>query len=597
MKKSKKVVGKAHSFFRKSFVCWWCRCLTASAKIHEKGEIDVNNHHFLCRLSAYLLAACLLAGCASAPSQTLEAEPPAGTEQTAGTQQATAAQTEPATAAQTEAETQQEAETAGQADGEEPYPGYSVIEGMYEAMDERAREYAPQITTLDSGVQIQRTPTEYDAGVYHTPGNSISYNTYYLKADERGCAACHPDMNATLNNMEYPHADLSGSFGIQTTVSQCLDCHSYSPGYVTEFYGFGTLIHSIHDTEQFTGSCQSCHNMTGDGEGIQLWDEVKHQVLRGITDVADPAELNAEFSYSQDVTVAADDVFYFNWMYYDYDYVRYAADEADIEPDPEQFDTWTISVSGEVDNPVKMTLPELIEIAPTVERMLTMQCTVNPVGGPYIANVNIKGIPLTWLLEYAGVHSDATVVLPIAIDGFVEPVHLDYLAEHEAYLVYEIDGKRLSMANGYPVQLWPGGCGAGEFVKQLTDLVVEDDDADNYYMYMGWETEDGEGYYNKPNVGIFYTQEGQIIEAGKPYTFEGYAHGFDWDITSIEFSLDRGATWTGYDVSDNDSDQWICWNYTITPPETPGAYVLMVRAVAENGSVTDAPVEIMVNVK
>ncbi|MCI8565880.1 MAG: molybdopterin-dependent oxidoreductase [Lachnospiraceae bacterium] len=495
-------------------------------------------------------------------------------------------------AAAPEGETVPADETQG---AEEPYPGYSVIEGMYEAMDQRAEEYAPQIITLESGVQVQRTPSEQFAGVYHNPGNTISYNTYYLHADERGCAACHPDMNATLANMEYRHVDLNNSLGIQTTVAQCLDCHTYSPGYVTEFYGFGTLIHGIHDNDAFTGSCQSCHNMTGDGNGIQLWDNVKHHVLRGIVDVAEPESVQAEFSWNQDVTVAADDIFYFNWMYYDYDYPRYAASEAGIEGDPALFDSWPVSVSGAVETPFETTLSELIAEAPTIERVMTMHCTINPTGGPLIANSQIKAIPLSWLLEKAGIRSDATVILPTANDGFTIPVKMSHLQTFEAYLVYEIDGKRLSIEHGYPLQLWVGGGSAAECIKQLTEIVVMDDNPDDYYMYLGWETEEG-GYANKPNVGICYTQEGQIIELGKPFTFEGYAQAFDKQITAVEISLDRGKSWTRYDVSDSATDQWVYWYYTFTPQE-PGAYVLTARSISEDGLVTEDPVELMVNAR
>ena len=88
-------------------------------------------------------------------------------------------------------------------------------------------------------------------------------------------------------------------------MNQCLDCHSYSPGYVTEINGFGLLIHGLHDDRnaafsQMGGDCWSCHAATNDGEGMALWDQVKHEKLRGILDVA---EATGEFTWNQDKTV------------------------------------------------------------------------------------------------------------------------------------------------------------------------------------------------------------------------------------------------------------------------------------------------------
>lgn len=91
-------------------------------------------------------------------------------------------------------------------------------------------------------------------------------------------------------------------------------------------------------------------------------------------------------------------------------------------------------------------------------------------------------------------------------------------------------------------------------------------------------------------------REGQIIEAGKPYEFEGYAQAFDEKIVAIEVSLDRGETWTRYDTSDSDLTKWVYWHFAYTP-EKPGAYVLSVRAVTESGLVSATPDTVMFNAK
>lgn len=476
--------------------------------------------------------------------------------------------------------------------GEEPYPGYSAVKEMYEAQAEKARENAPRVVTLDSGVQIQRTPDEDNASVYHTPGLNISYNTYYLDADNRGCQACHEDLAVLLNEMSYDHVNLENPYGIEITVSHCLDCHGYSPGYVTEENGLGSLLHGLHRSDAFGGDCMSCHNATGNGTGMTLWDEVKHKLFRGIKDVAD---VKGDFSFTQDKTVTQEQTFAYNWMYYDYDYRRYGAEKANLPRDPDVFDSWTIKVNGHVDNPVEFKLADLIKEAPVVTTTMLMHCTQNPMGGPLLSNVEITGIPLDYLLKKAGIKKGATVISPLAPDGFTIPITMDHLKDHKAYLVYEIGGKRLGHLQGYPVQLWVGSYSAAGFVKQINEITVLNDPAENHHFYLGWRTADG-GWYNKPNIGFAQIREGQMIEVGKPFTFEGFADAFEEKITSIELSMDRGQTWTSFDTANADTERWIYWTFTFTP-ENAGAYVLTARARTDTGLVSDAPVEIMVNAK
>ncbi|WMJ77097.1 MULTISPECIES: molybdopterin-dependent oxidoreductase [unclassified Sedimentibacter] len=474
----------------------------------------------------------------------------------------------------------------------EPYPGYPVIEEIYNDMAQRAIDYAPKIATLPNGIKVQRTPDEYFAGVYHNPGESISYNTYYLDADNRGCNSCHESLGKQLNDMTYLHVNLENPYGMDTTVQQCIDCHSYSPGYLTEKYAFGTLMHGIHKSDAFEGDCMTCHNATGDGEGMQLWDLVKHDVLRGIVPIAN---VSGDFSYVQDKTVTQEETFNFNWMYYDEDYKRNAADLADIPLDPKVFNEWKIKVTGHVENEFEISLPDLIAEAPSETTTMLMHCTINPMGGPLLSNCEITGVPVSYLLEKAGVKEGATVLNPIANDGFSIPTSMEHLLNHNAYIVYEIDGKPLAQVLGYPVQIWIGGAAASSFVKQVVELNIVDDPIEDYYFYRGWERENG-GYYNKPNIAICQVAEGQIIESGKPFTFEGFADGLEQNVVAVEFSMDRGETWTSYSTEGADIERWIYWNFVFTPPEK-GAYVLMARAVTDEGLVSNEPVEVMVVAK
>lgn len=60
------------------------------------------------------------------------------------------------------------------------------------------------------------------------------------------------------------------------------------------------------------------------------------------------------------------------------------------------------------------------------------------------------------------------------------------------------------------------------------------------------------------------------VSVGKPVTFSGYAEDYGKQIVSVQFSLDNGANWTTYDVSDSTDDLWVHWTFSYTP-ERPGS--------------------------
>ena len=221
----------------------------------------------------------------------------------------------------------------------------------------------PIVTELADGRFVQRTPGEnisadYDAeGAYSHPAKNALYNCAYLKADERGCNACHDDLGALLNSCSYGHTDLTNNIGIDIDVQMCIDCHTVGEGYQTTFYDFGTLIHGIHqDVEGAT--CESCHNMTEDGEGFTMWDVSKHSLLRGITSVED---VEGDFSWNQTDVIPQEDLFNYSWYYRGSDYLRNWREANGDQADTSIYDQWNISLTGLVNNEVNYTLADLIE--------------------------------------------------------------------------------------------------------------------------------------------------------------------------------------------------------------------------------------------
>lgn len=489
---------------------------------------------------------------------------------------------------------------------EDPDTVEEMIERMDQGFAERAEQYAPEVRELASGVKVQRTPVLDEP--YRLYRTEITYNTYVLDADNRGCGACHVNLEDAIGNMglddvgeasDYPHLDMHNSMGLEITPMMCMDCHDTSSTIEENVYAdgsFGGLMHAIHQNvhgeafEALGGNCWSCHYASG--EDMQLWDEVKHTVLRGITNKSADS-MDGEFTWDQSKTIARDDHFTYQWMLEWEAYERWANGVLGNEPAPEtdgMYDAWTITVDGEVNNPFTMTLQELIDTFGTEKVTMSFECEINPMGGPLIANSEITGIALSKLIEYADPIPENGCV---NIWGYDSP--FEWIEKYDGYLMLEIDGKPITYVQGYPVMYASGFGGAFLNEKQIKSITVNSHEFELPKYYLGVRNDDGI-FANNPNAGIFHLREGQIFELGKEIEFSGYAHAMALNVTAVELSFDRGATWITLPVENADPTQWVNWYYKWTP-DVAGAYVIMARSVASDGRVSDEPVEILFNVQ
>lgn len=479
------------------------------------------------------------------------------------------------------------------------------------AMEKRAEEYAPKVITLKNGIKVQRTPNTPDAQ-WHYYEMPISYNNYYLDADNRGCAVCHGDLADLAANLKgYEHVILQNNLGIEITYQMCILCHS-GGGFVDNYEDtFGGMLHAIHRNNKafdaMGGDCWSCHQVDSNGN-MAVWEDIRHETLRGISHIPN-TEIQGEFSWNQDRLVARDDVFSYDWIARPSEIERYTRWMTGIIPDPETdgiYDQWKIAVTGEVDNPVEMTITEWLKVIPAETTVMTMECLDNVMGAPLIANCEITGIPVVKMLEYAGIRDNVQSLKGHSYNPWVtgdssqvisNTTHnYEWLKEHGAYIVLEIGGEPLNYKQGYPAQLWAGGVDASSLTKEIREIKASADpyvaDYESHYS----NVYDNGNFMNRPNAGIWDLYEGQIFPAGEPITFSGYAHCNKADITTIEVSFDLGKTWNAYPVEGDDLTKWVCWEFTWMPPAT-GAYTIDVRASSSDGYVSAYPVSKLFNVQ
>ena len=410
------------------------------------------------------------------------------------------------------------------------------------------------------------------------PADPVSYNNTYLDADHRGCTSCHTLENALMSLPTY-HRLIFFGYPTEQTFANCVACHSDS-------YSGRSLadpMHTLHlNSDAFVasgGTCQSCHYMDDHSNSIELWDEVKYDVMKGFASVsADAAAL--QLSYDQTTLTPAENR-YFKTIIDEPN--TWLTDDAAV--DESIYENWVISVDGDCENPFEMTLPEMEEQFGTVKQVMKNDCTINGMGQATIMQVEVEGIPVSKIIEYAQPKDGANIMSPISTDGYnYAQMSLDWLNDNDAIIVTKMDGQPLPNSQGYPCQIWVYKTSGGNFVKRISNLTfmtLPEDQLDSQ-VYVGQFTDNRTGIiYSKPNSAVLNYPTGVVLQGDEAATvhLEGMADAWDEPIELIEFSLDHGATWTALQTPDNNADFWTYWRLDFTPP-APGSYLLTIRTTS-----------------
>lgn len=482
--------------------------------------------------------------------------------------------------------------------------------------------------------------------------SEVDYNVDVLHADERGCNACHVSLLDALNEFDPEHSGIStGDAWLDVkamTVDVCIACHTNSIEFAQNIPDFGEMIHTMHGTVagEEKATCFQCHATVKHGydeekyQGVknmlgqdhvsaptewELWEHVKYDQMHGIANIPNAT---GEFSYSQDEITPRDQLFNETWLAYS------SAEMAEVAGEPvgdlgeafnsideekneqlrnEIFDNWDFGIKGCVNNPQQWKLKDLIQQATDagVVKTVTMKehCGITKLGGWQIGQVEVTGVPVSWLVEQAGGYTpdakwiDGESLDSSEIDGlnmglFIGSTPIDW--NYDVMVIWEINGERLDWAQGFPLQLWVGAAAADAYMKQLVSIDITNDetrmgtDTTEKAMCMGPIQYPGYGGV-KANAAILNTYDGQVVEAGKPYTFHGYLDGWYETVGGIKVSMDGGQTWTTFETPNDDPQRWVTWDFTWEVPEGNAAYVLDVKPFLKDGSETVDSLSVMIN--
>ena len=245
---------------------------------------------------------------------------------------------------------------------------------------------------------------------------------------------------------------------------------------------------------------------------------------------------------------------------------------------------WRLKFDGLVAHPFTLTHDQLLSL-PRVEKVLTLECISNPIGGNYLGNAKWTGTPLKPLLERAGPTKEAAHAILHAADGFSTGHPLPRLWNEENFLAYRMNGEDLPPVHGYPVRIFVPGKFGMKQPKWITRIEFVNQAYLGYWETQGWS--DNCERWAHARFTDPAEWHGAKITGIPPCWIEltGYALGNLDGIKAVEISFDDGATWDRTNVFSNPSPlTWVFWKYIWMNPR-PGKYKVRVRALDGQGRV------------
>ena len=244
--------------------------------------------------------------------------------------------------------------------------------------------------------------------------------------------------------------------------------------------------------------------------------------------------------------------------------------------------TWTLPITGLVDNPVTFTLDDLRARYEARNEFVTLSCISNRVGGPLIGTTYWTGASLQDILADVIPRSDARYLLITCGDGFYETVDLDLInSDKRIMLAYNWDGNPIPFDHGFPLRIWlPDRFGMKQ-PKWITGIEVIGNYEPGYWVGRGWSKE----ALVKATSVVDTVAVDSVIEDGdrKLIPIGGIAYAGARGISKVEVRVDYEPNWHNAELRTPLSDvAWVIWRYDW--PFEEGRHDFQVRCVEADGT-------------
>jgi sulfite oxidase len=283
------------------------------------------------------------------------------------------------------------------------------------------------------------------------------------------------------------------------------------------------------------------------------------------------------------------------------------------EPSELDAQSWKLTIGGEVEKPVTLTLPELAKLE-SHSVVNTLECAGNgralqrpqvpgvQWGKGAVSTARFSGPRLRDVLQQAGVKASGKHVMfrgldevPGKVPPFIRSIPIKKALDSDTLIATHMNGVPLTKHHGFPARaLVPGWIGAAS-CKWLTEIKILDAEFVGNFMSPGYRFPNQPG---KPGEAIkpedthplealtvksviAGPSEGAAIKAGR-VAVHGAAWAGEADIVKVEISTDGGTSWNSAKLGREQAHYaWRLWKYEMKAKS--GDYSILSRATDSQG--------------
>ncbi len=292
-----------------------------------------------------------------------------------------------------------------------------------------------------------------------------------------------------------------------------------------------------------------------------------------------------------------------------------------LVPDNTAADGWMLTVDGQVNTPLNLSIGDLKQKFEVVSLKLLIECGGNgragfnpPASGNQwtygaVANAEWTGVRMADVLKAAGIKPDAKYTGHFGKDAHLsgDPkklpisrgVPMQKAMDPDTLIAFAMNGKPIHPMNGAPLRVvapgWPGSCSQ----KWLHRIWVRDQVHDGpkmtgtSYRVPGYPVAPGEKVPSKafqiseemPVKSLITSPASGITlpKGTKSLAVRGHAWAGDHAIRQVDVSVDFGASWIKANLeSAPNTHSWQTWNAAVVLP-SHGYYEVWARATDTAG--------------
>ena len=288
------------------------------------------------------------------------------------------------------------------------------------------------------------------------------------------------------------------------------------------------------------------------------------------------------------------------------------------EPSELSAETWRLTIGGEVENPLTLTLPELSKLE-SHSVVNTLECAGNgrslyrpqvpgvQWGKGAVGTARFSGPRMRDVLERAGVKSSGKHVMfrgldevPGKVPPFIRSIPIEKALDSDTLIATHMNGAPLTKHHGLPARaLAPGWIGAAS-CKWLTEIKILDSEFVGNFMSPGYrfpnqpvkpgDAVKPEDTHPLTSLNVKSAIVGPLDKANAKagrIPIHGVAWAGEADVVKVEISIDGGTSWTPASLGHEQARYaWHLWSYEWNAKA--GDYTILSRASDSQGRIQPA---------